>query len=237
MACSKPLDQSGYDERRFEGPVKEDFLCSICHDVLRDPRTCQNKEHPFCLGCILKHLQISPTCPDCREHLTPETLKNPSRFLKNDLSQLKIICDYNERGCPGYVLLENLQHHTDRCGFAPVACGNEGCGTVLNRKEMETHKCVSQGARKCHDCKEIKAGHDEIKVEISQVKARQNEMRGSLYEVKAMHDETKLKMEAIERKQNQIMVRKNPLLFLLPLLLLRIRIMSNYLVFSSDLGL
>ena len=140
MACSKEHGKYGYDERRFEGPVKRDLFCSICHEVLRNPQTCQNKEHPFCLDCISEHLQFSPTCPECREHLTPETLKDPSRFLKNDLSELKIKCDYNERGCPGYVLLENLQHHVDRCGFAPVICGNEGCGMEVNKRDKEIHE-------------------------------------------------------------------------------------------------
>ena len=207
MAYSLDHDQHGYDERRFEGPVKRDLFCSICHEVLRNPRTCQNQEHPFCLNCISEHLQFSHTCPECREFLSPETLKDPSRFLKNDLSELKIKCDYNERGCPGYVLLENLQHHVDRCGFAPVMCGNEGCGMVVNRKEIESHEkdeCLSRVGY-CHNCKEIKECQVEMKAEISEVQTGQNEMKGNLYEMKAIQDETKLKIGAIERKQNEIM--------------------------------
>ena len=199
MACSKEHDKHGYDERRFEGPVKRDLFCSICHEVLRIPRTCQNKEHPFCLACISEHLQLSHTCPECREHLTPETLKDPSRFLKNDLSELKIKCDYNERGCPGYVLLENLQHHVDRCGFAPVVCGNEGCGTELNKRDKETHErdlCLFRVA-KCHDCKEIKASQGEIKGELTKVYAKQNEM-------KAKQDEMQAKQDEMQASQNEI---------------------------------
>ena len=216
MAYSLNRDQHGYDERRFEGPLKRDYFCSICQEVLRNPRTCQNQEHPFCLNCITEHLQFSHTCPECREHLTPETLKDPSRFLKNDLAELKIKCDYNERGCPGYVLLENLQHHVERCGFAPVMCGNEGCEVVVNRKEIESHEkdeCPSRVGY-CHNCKEIKESQGEMKAEISQVQTGQNEMKGNLHEMKAIQDETKLKIVAIERKQNEIMVRQDSLLLI-----------------------
>ena len=203
MACSKEHGKYGYDERRFEGPVKRDLFCSICHEVLRNPQTCQNKEHPFCLDCISEHLQFSPTCPECREHLTPETLKDPSRFLKNDLSELKIKCDYNERGCPGYVLLENLQHHVDRCGFAPVICGNEGCGMEVNKRDKEIHEkdlCLFRVA-KCHACKEIKTSQGEMK-------ASQDDMKAELTQVNAKEDEMKAKQDEMQATQNEIKVRQ-----------------------------
>jgi hypothetical protein len=193
MAYRIQYDEQGYDEGRFEGPVRPDLFCSICHGVLRNPRICQNKEHPFCLACISPHLQNSHTCPECREHLTPETLKNPPRFLMNILSELKIKCGYNERGCPGYVLLGNLQRHDDRCGFAPVTCGNEGCEKEVNRRDKEIHErelCQFRIA-KCHDCREIKANQAKGEAEIAQVKEKQDEMKGSLDEMKGSLDEMK----------------------------------------------
>ncbi len=200
MACRIGHHEHGYDERRFEGPVKRDLFCSICHEVLRNPRTCQNKEHPFCLACISQHLQISHTCPECREHLTPETLKNPSRFLKNDLSELKIKCGYNERGCPGYVLLGNLQRHVDRCGFAPVPCENEGCGMEINRRDKEIHErelCQFRIA-KCHDCREIKTNQAKGEAEIAQMKEKQDEMKASQDEMKANQDEMKASQDEMK---------------------------------------
>ena len=231
MAYRIQYDEQGYDEGRFEGPVRADLFCSICHGVLRNPRACQNKEHPFCLACISPHLQNSHTFPECREHLTPETLKNPPRFLMNTLSELKIKCGYNERGCPGYVLLGNLQRHIDRCGFAPVMCGNEGCGTEVNRRDKEIHErelCQFRIA-KCHDCREIKANQAKGEAETVQVKEKQDEMKGSLDEIKASQDqmkstqdelksiqgETGVKIQGIERKQDQIKVRQDSLFPLL----------------------
>ena len=157
--------EQGYDERRFVGPVRQDLFCSICQSVLRDPRTCQNREHAFCLSCISQHLRNSHTCPECREDLTPETLKIP-RFLNNVLSELKIRCEFIERGCPGYVQLGNLQNHTEGCGFAPVMCGNEECGMVVNKRDKEIHERQLCQFRitKCHDCKDIKASQHKMKV-------------------------------------------------------------------------
>ena len=179
MARRMENDEQGYDDRRFEGQVRQDLLCSICHGVLRDPRTCNNKEHPFCLSCITQHLRNSHTCPECREHLTPETLKDPPRFLKNILSELKIKCEYNARGCPGFVLLGNLQNHVDRCGFAPVMCGNEGCGTVVNKRDKENHERDLCHFRipKCHDCRDIKAGQAEMKVQIIGIERKQDQIK------------------------------------------------------------
>ncbi len=157
--------EQGYDERRFEGPVRQDLLCSICQCVLRDPRTCQNREHAFCLSCISQHLRYSHTCPECREDLTPEILKIP-RFLNNVLSELKIRCKFIERGCHGYVQLGNLQSHTERCGFAPVMCGNEECRMVVNKRDKEIHEselCQFRIA-KCHDGKDIKVSQNKIMV-------------------------------------------------------------------------
>ena len=199
------------DEGRFEGPVRPDLFCSICHGVLRNPRICQNKEHPFCLACVSQHLQNSHTCPDCRERLTPETLKNPPRFLMNTLSELKIKCGYNERGCPDYVLLGELQKHVDGCGFAPVTCENEGCEKVINRKDKEIHErelCQFRITR-CHDCGEIKTNQAKEEAEIAQVKGSQDEMKGSLDEMKGRQDEMKGTLDEMKGTQDEMKSRQD----------------------------
>ena len=163
--CRMEINLQGYDERRFDGPVREDLFCSICQGVLRDPRICENREHPFCLSCISQHLLNSHTCPECRENLTQQTLKDPPRFLMNTLSALKIKCNHAERGCPDYVKLEDLQTHVVQCGFTPVKCGNEECGMEVDKKDKELHErdlCQFRIA-KCHDCRDIRARQNEIK--------------------------------------------------------------------------
>ena len=142
MACCPTEEQYGYDDSRFEKDVDEHFHCSICFCVLKDPRTCRNNEHAFCLDCISEHLRVnSETCPQCKEDLTVATLRRP-RLLNNYLSKLKINCDHASRGCLEYICLEDLERHAGSCGFAPVMCSNENCGMVINKQEREHHETV-----------------------------------------------------------------------------------------------
>ena len=141
MAATSENILEGYGVTRFVGEVKPDLLCIFCDEVPKDPRLCKNKDHIFCLAHISRHLhQNSQTCPYCRDPLTLETLRRPTGFLKNYLDGLKIKCDYHDRGCPDVVRLENLARHVVQCEFAPVICGNEGCGMVVNKKDKKNHE-------------------------------------------------------------------------------------------------
>jgi E3 ubiquitin-protein ligase NRDP1 len=91
--------------------------------------------------------------------------------LKNYLEDLKIKCEHHDRGCPDVVRLEDLQRHVDQCGFAPVICGNKECGTEVNRRDQRIHErelCEFRIA-KCHDCRDIKASQNGMKVQITQM--------------------------------------------------------------------
>ena len=231
MAYRIENDEQGYDERRFQGSVKPDLLCSICQEVLRNPKACQNKEHPFCFACISKHLEHSATCPECREHLTPETLKNPPRFLMSCLLDLKINCDYNSRGCADYIRLENLQNHIDQCEFAPVMC--ERCGITVNRKDKENQACkehlaprtlnpdqfppvkceglemVEMSRRekdklKCHECRDIKKNQERMKFEIRRVKEGQGDIKERQDQMNEELNGIKVQILEVERKQDEI---------------------------------
>ena len=180
MAARLENALEGYDVSRFVGEVREDLLCSICQEVPKDPRLCKNKDHIFCLAHISRHLhQNSQTCPVCRDPLTLETLRCPTGFLKNYLDDLKIKCDHHDRGCPAVVRLEDLPRHVDQCEFAPVMCGNEGCGMFVNKNEKDDHEknhCEFRNT-KCHDYKGIKASQDEIKANQVEMKTSQDEIK------------------------------------------------------------
>ena len=154
-----------YAVSRFVDEVNDDLICSICHEVPKNPRVCQNGDHLFCFDHITRHLdENSHTCPVCRDPLTPETLKRPSRYLRKSLGKLKIKCDHHDRGCPDVVLLENLQRHVDQCDFSPVKCENEGCEMIINKRDKENHvKHLCQfKIPRCHDCQDIKNIQKEI---------------------------------------------------------------------------
>jgi hypothetical protein len=157
MACCPTEKEYGYEHSRFEKDVDENFHCSICYNVLKEPRMCRNNDHVFCLACISEHLKVnSQTCPECNEHLSVDTLRRP-RLVNNYLSKLKINCDYASRGCPEFTCVEDLETHVANCEFAPVFCSNENCGMEINNQERIHHETEVCGYRKvkCHDCGQI----------------------------------------------------------------------------------
>ena len=155
MACCPTQEKKyGYDDSRFEKDVDEHFHCSICYNVLKDPKMCRNNDHAFCLDCITEHLKVnSQTCPECNDHLSVDTLRRP-RLLNNYLSKLKINCDHASRGCPEFISVENLESHVESCGFSPVMCSNENCGMEINKQDKDHHEnevCEYKNV-KCQDC-------------------------------------------------------------------------------------
>ncbi len=143
MACCPSEDKHGYEDGRFQKDVDENLHCSICYNVLKEPRTCRNNVN-------------SQTCPECSEHLSVDTLRRP-RVLNNILSKLKINCDFASRGCSEFICVEDLKTHVAKCGFAPVLCSNQQCGMEINTRDKvrhETEVCRYRKA-KCHDCGQI----------------------------------------------------------------------------------
>ena len=158
MACCPTQEKKyGYDDSRFERDVDEHFHCSICYNVLKDPRMCRNNDHAFYLDCITEHLKVnSQTCPECNDHLTVDTLRR-ARLLNNYLSKLKINCDHASRGCLEFICVENLESHVESCGFSPVMCSNENCGMEINKQDKDHHENEVCPYRKvkCKDCGKV----------------------------------------------------------------------------------
>ena len=165
MAFCSTVVKYGYEDCRFEKDVDENFHCSICYNVLKEPRMCRNNEHLFCLDCITEHLRVnSQTCPECNEHLSVDTLRR-ARLANNYLSKLKINCDHASRGCPEFICLEELKTHVATCGYAPVLCSNAECGMEINKQDKVRHETeVCEYRRvKCHDCGQIQEDVETLK--------------------------------------------------------------------------
>ena len=228
MACCPTNEKYGYEDSRFEKDVDEDFHCSICFNVLKDPRTCKNNDHAFCLECISEHLRVnSETCPQCKEDLNVATLRRP-RFLNNRLSKLKINCDHASRGCLEYICVEDLESHSGKCGFAPVMCSNKNCGMVINKQEREYHETVVCEYRKeeCLDSGKLQesvkrldgrlmelegkteTNHLEMKRIVGKMEGSLSEMNKKIHEkvetMQRMNEMVNLRVEASTKIQNQV---------------------------------
>ena len=180
MACCQKEEKYGYDDSRFEKDVDENFHCSICYNVLKEPRMCRNNEHIFCLACISEHLKVnSKTCPECNEHLSLDTLRKAPLVLRNYLCKLKINCDHASRGCPEFICFEELETHVSNCGYAPVLCSNVECGMEINKQDKVHHETEACEYRrvKCQDCRKMQ------KV-VGRLEGRMMEMDRKLEETK-----------------------------------------------------
>ena len=214
--CPTRAKKYGYDDSRFEKDVDEHFHCSICYNVLKEPRMCRNNDHAFCHDCITEHLKVnSQTCPECNDHLTVNTLRR-ARLLNNYLSKLKINCDHADRGCPEFICVENLESHVESCGFCPVTCSNENCGMEINKQDKDHHenKVCEYRKVKCQDCgkmQEVVERLEEILVEMDgKVKGVDKKMEKSRLDMKKIvgnlvvtNENVNEKVEAVRNRQEE----------------------------------
>jgi hypothetical protein len=103
--------------------------------------------------------------------LTVETLRK-ARLVSNILSELKIKCDYSNRGCHEYIRLEELDSHVENCGFAPVKCSNEECEMVVDKREIVHHESTACEYRKakCHNCVKIEQDVEGMNEKMEEMK-------------------------------------------------------------------
>ena len=213
MACCPKEKKYGYEDSRFEKDVDENFHCSICYNVLKEPRTCRNNEHIFCDACIREHFKVNAqTCPECNEHLTIDTLRRP-RVVNNYLSKLKINCDHADRGCLQFTCLEELETHVASCGYAPAWCSNAECGMEINKQDKvhhETEVCEYRRV-KCHDCAQIQEDVGLLKGSLLGLEGKMETVYTEMNEkVEASREETKeVKKEVKDLKDNLSRVNKN----------------------------
>ena len=200
MAFCSTVVKYGYEDCRFEKDVDENLHCSICYNVLKEPRMCRNNEHLFCLDCITEHLRVnSQTCPECNEHLSVDTLRR-ARVVNNILSKLKMNCDHASRGCPECICLEDLKTHVATCGYAPVLCSNAECGMEINKQDNVRHETeVSEYRRvKSHDCGQIQEDVETLKRSLLELDGK---VETTNKEIKNNHVEVK---QAVGKLQDQI---------------------------------
>ena len=217
MAFCSTVVKYGYEDCRFEKDVDENFHCSICYNVLKEPRMCRNNEHLFCLDCITEYLRVnSQTCPECNKHLSVDTLRR-ARLANSYLSKLKINCDHASRGCPEFICLKELKTHVATCGYAAVLCSNAECGMEINKQDKvhhETEVCEYRRV-KCHDCGQLRKDVETLKRSLSELdgKVKANNKKTQNNHVEMIEVVGKMegrllkldaKVEALKTSQDQI---------------------------------
>ena len=209
MASKMASYVTGYEDERFEHVVSQSFHCIICTNVFKDPVMCRHNEHLFCRACITRHLMNSQTCPTCMEPLTIDTLNQAPRGIRNLLAELKIRCEFFERGCGTFVELGDLERHVADCGFAPVVCSNAGCQLEVNKQDLIHHETAVCELRRvqCHSCDELSQEIDAMKVNLTAMneKLDRNEKNVQRIEtnLKAVEQNLVAKVELVKDQLNK----------------------------------
>ena len=205
---SREMAASSKQDDNFESSFIDNFCCTICNEILKDPVQCQANEHYFCIECITKHLQNFKTCPVCADELTVETLRPAPKIIANVVSQMKKPrCSYVSRGCKEDVKLEELLLQQKTCDFAPVVCSHEGCETIVNRRDKEGHEsevCMYRMTT-CESCSkemiysEYEKHQCTLRKEMNEMKACLTDINAALMQIMAKQIETQAKLEEYDK--------------------------------------
>ncbi len=158
MAFSFKLPRlSNEDYKFFVNTVPEKLTCSICTNVLSDPRLTECCGQHFCQKCLQSWFKKhrNKTCPHCRQNDFVHILDKP---VQREINQLKVRCSHHKEGCEWVGELGDLQTHLDSkqgCGYVKVTCPNR-CLLLKGplRKNLTEHilnECYLRNYR-CEHC-------------------------------------------------------------------------------------
>ncbi|XP_069341814.1 RING finger protein 151 [Eulemur rufifrons] len=143
-----PSPSGGYDLNLFASPPDCNFLCSVCHGVLKRPVRLPCG-HIFCKKCILRWLARQKTCPCCRKEVKRKKMVHVNK-LRKTIGRLQVKCKNAEAGCLVTCPLAHRKGHQDSCPFELMACPNEGCTAQVPRGALAEHQQhCQQDARQC----------------------------------------------------------------------------------------
>ena len=103
-------------------------------------------------------------------------------MVKDYLDELNIRCVYRDRGCEEIVQLQHLDQHEDSCGFTPAVCRNQGCGAILNKRDLIHHESELCEYRKlkCHSCEETTKTLADVEKQTARIETNQKNMETKL---------------------------------------------------------
>ena len=169
MACRQSV--SGYDCEFVEKPPKPfQFECPVCLLILRKPYQATCCGYSFCRACI-KQIKTNPhkQCPCCKKVNFLDSVY-PNKGLQRSLSELKVLCTNQKKGCEWIGELGEIDAHLNSRGFPSL----EGCQFIeveciycsdhVRRLEIQAH--VKERCHKrpysCHYCGKYDSDFEDV---------------------------------------------------------------------------
>uniref|UniRef100_A0A9L0J4X4 Ring finger protein 151 n=1 Tax=Equus asinus TaxID=9793 RepID=A0A9L0J4X4_EQUAS len=148
-AVQTQIMSGGYDLNLFASPPDCNFLCSVCHGVLKRPVRLPCS-HVFCKKCILQWLARQKTCPCCRKDVKRKKMVHVNK-LRKTIGRLEVKCKNAEAGCVVTCPLVHRKGHQDSCPFELMACPNKDCTARVPRGALAEHRqhCPHGAQQRC----------------------------------------------------------------------------------------
>ncbi|EGG10618.1 uncharacterized protein MELLADRAFT_103301 [Melampsora larici-populina 98AG31] len=124
------FEELGYD---YLNEVNENLLCPICTNPFVDPVMCESTDHVFCRLCLIKSLELSPTCPIDRLPLSISIIQPAPKIIIKLVDELMVTCPFKEKFQCSFLCQRYLiKSHTDSrvCELA--------FNSKNNKKSLET---------------------------------------------------------------------------------------------------
>ncbi len=136
------IQMSVYSSSLYVDRPPEDVLCSLCLDVMKNPKQCING-HLFCEECINLALEKAKTCPVCKCDVTKENLGS-NLFVRNVINKLEVKCEfiskeYEMDPCTWTGSLHARENHIANCEYQSVKCTNFGCDVIVQKRKLLSH--------------------------------------------------------------------------------------------------
>ncbi|ORZ12804.1 hypothetical protein BCR42DRAFT_77412 [Absidia repens] len=98
-----------------------------------------SEDHMFCSSCLADYKDSS--CPSCLELLDKSSFQL-SKFVKRQISRLRVCCVYQSSGCAWEGILEDFHSHSQSCQFQCIPCPNShnGCPDYIKPSDIDQHK-------------------------------------------------------------------------------------------------
>ena len=130
------------DIQLVDGPLKEDWKCPVCLELLKTPFLTECCGHHFCDSCISTVQRQQNECPMCKTCPIKGII---DKHFKREINEAQVYCLLQSQGCDWIGELGNLNTHLSvgqqfgQCKYVVVNCPNNHCGMTFLRYQIKTH--------------------------------------------------------------------------------------------------
>ena len=188
------LFPAGYNPDVFvDQSAITDYICAICHMVVRKPHLTSCCGNLFCESCIDKVKKSNGPCPMCTDtKLATFHNKRVARILQI----YRVVCPNSKESCQWAGELRHLEDHLLTCKEMSFPCeySDYGCNKVLKNKDMEQHL---KSASTIHLAM-MKKAHDTLKEKYKSVLEEKKQIGDNLTKKELEHTELCGELERVK---------------------------------------